>query len=411
MKIMTNLEMEQKIQAMDEELTFQMPIDYEEELEFSVIEADESFFITEQEKKEPVKRSNPKKVGNTSKRAEKFKNEHSDASTEANFERVVEQQNEAKEKKIESTEVSQEKDTKKTPYMQGSESPTIKIIPFVTTENTTEESFSKEENNTEPETVTETPSPTEEFFEEEPITQDESDPLTGEVDKESSQNVQHENNESSRFKASENTNVFRMNIPELPFEKFAEISKQVLSAVAVLAIFFLCTSTYSYYIDKHPSVDTQAKTLVEETTKKAESTIKYYEEQAEQQKEEIKDTANTDTTSIKASNKVKLEKLMKKEHEEPAETNITRFQSLSDLTNYINDNTILLKDILENSEKKRDAGIITDAEYANIISQAKDKLAELSTLLTTNRAVYNQEECIEDYDILYNNINVVNEMY
>lgn len=407
---MTNLELEQKIIEMDEaiasmedSLIFQSSISNdEEEIEFNVADSNEEFFVTQAINNKPEKRPNNKSKGNTPPKVKNSKNEQNTA-REQQCKTESKPKETAKPKEATpATEIPPQKDEPKTIYREGTESPFIKITPFVTeqepvvSEEVSNNNVLIEEESAEQQDFLST----EEFLEEKTT-------VFGEVETSQFEDEPINKESKTEYKTAPETDSFKRN----NFEGWQELSewiKKGASVAAVIVVFILCTSTYNHYIKTGANMDEQAKMYVKETAQKAETNIEQY-------KENKTNYENQPNTVIASSdtNVVKLERLMNAEEANTKSEDVatTRFNSLSELTSYINENTLLLNEILENSEKQYQSGTISATEYGDLLSKAKDKLAELSTLLTTNRNIYTQEERTDDYDILYDNINIINTTY
>lgn len=398
---MSNLEMELKIKEMDEEeLEFKIPVfDDEADMEFDVAD-DEDFFIAAAPKK-ASKSLKSDSAGKSTKKPKKSKKKASEEHTEAKKEA---QKSETKTEK----EVFEEKTEKKEKNLkrEDTESPVIKIIPFETEE---EKRMHSEVGNSREEFSY---IPTEEFIEEaseqpeETFNEESRSVYEGEIEREKNKEEEPPLSHAG-FKE-----PYMGDLKQ--FKKMFGMLKQLGSLAAMFILFVFCFKTYGYYIDKKaaPITTKDVYEVAENISEKTSDYLKEYEEDAKTKKEEYQKNAK-ETLPVepikRESNEVKIERLLAKEPvtEEPK----ARFGSLSELTKYINENTLLLNDILNNAEKKFNEGNMNSEEYKRILNEAKEKLTELSTLLTSNYNVYTEEAQTNDYDILYENINTVNEIY
>lgn len=405
---MSNLEREMKLKMLDdEELEFQSPIMDDEE-DFDVI-PEEDFIIEKPIEKEASK--SPKKE-NKAQSPAKDKKMAGKGSDEVSAAKNNDKNTERKHKKKQIVEEAKEE----TPYMEGSEPPIIQIIPA---EEPKEDSFEQ--------IVREMQSTTEEFdyiedAPQEPI----EETLKGEVEGEGRADTIEFTDEDRKTQRSF-ADVKPSNIKSFPtFPRFniSDTAKQIGSLVAVFALFVICFKSYGYYIDKKMTpindkkVTMVAESIKENASEKTSEMLEPYKIQAEEEREKTSEPTETMTIAktTNESNIIKLDKIIAMKHEQSAEQpteneTTSRFATLKDLTKYINDNTMMLYDILDNTEQQYAEGTITLEEYSRIYGEAKDKLAELSTLLTSNESVYQSEKQESDYDILIDNINTINDTF
>lgn len=410
---MTNLEREMKLKMLDEEeLEFQSPIE-EDDFDFEILD-DETFIIetiAETTQKSPKKESRAQS-------STKNKKTVNQAAGDASATRQTKDKPKKETKKSNTIGKTPEKEPEQTTYQQGTEPPVIKIIPVAEpTEAPKTDSF---------EQTAKTMQSTTEEFEYEEAAPNTEETLEGEVE-EKAQTIEFtdEARQSHREFAETSSNASPVKEPDFGRWNWINTAKQIGSLAAVLAVFIICFQSYGYYIEKNASpitnkeVVTAAENAKETVVKKTSETLEPYQEQAEEKKTETQTAAtSTVTKTSQESNLVKIDKIIAKKHEQneqsagaSAEETQTRFATLKDLTKYINDNTLLLYDILENTEEKYVAGTITIEEYSRIYTEAKEKLQELSTLLTTNENVYIAEQQSSDYNVLIENINTLNDTY
>ncbi len=112
-----------------------------------------------------------------------------------------------------------------------------------------------------------------------------------------------------------------------------------------------------------------------------------------------------DNTSITKSNEEILNELLEDSEIKPTtETqNSPRFQTIDDLTAYIDTNTKLAYTNLVEMSKQT----VYNSEYNTLLSNYEKTLTELQTLLTANYQGYIEEEKTEDYDMLQKNLTTV----
>lgn len=413
---MTNLEREMKLKMLDEEeLEFQTPIE-DDDFDFEVLD-DEAFII----ETVPETAQKPKKKESKAQPSTKDKKTAKKATEDASATHQTKGKPKKEIKKSNTTEMTPENKPKQTAFQEGTEPPIIKIIPVAEqTEEPKTDSFEQ--------AVKAMQSTTEEFeYEEAAPAADESteETLEGEVE-EKAQTIEFtdEARQTHREFAETSSNVFSIKDSAFGRWDWVNTAKQISSLVAVLAVFIICFQSYGYYIEKNTKpinskeVITAAADAKETVAEKTSETLTPLQEQAEEKRDEQATATTTATKVSQESNLVKIDRIIAKKHEQnepstetPTEETQARFATLKDLTKYINDNTLLLYDILENTEEKYAAGTITTEEYSRVYSEAKEKLAELATLLTTNENVYIEEQQSNDYNVLIENINTLNDIY
>lgn len=403
---MTNLEKEMKLKMLDEEeLEFQNPIE-DDGIDFDIV--DDSVFIIETDPSEA-----PKSVSTTGKSSKdkKPKKEASESVTGTSTEQIKDKEKTKKAK-------TNAKQKKQVTAVEGTDAPVFRVVPVV------EEPEETEPENTTREDVSDTvQSTTEEFEEPKPTTETE-ETLEGEVEGAAQTIEFHTEDRQDRQEFTEAPDSSSQAYQKTFSGNYLELLKQIGSLVAILTVFFICFKSYGVYIEKntnkldHKEATTIASNVKETAIEKTSESLSRYEDQSKEKREEIQNkAAEISTASSQESNLVKLDRIIEKKTGEPTEevtpeeATEARFANLTDLTKYINQNTLLLYDILDNTEKRYAAGEISIEEYSEIYSKAKEKLTELTTLLTTNENVYEAEQQINDYDVLIENINTINDTY